>query len=371
MGELEDLCSVLAAGVEDYLPVVETCSRRARAAAQRVEVAERRLAAATVDAAGGGSGLAASQEVTAWRWELEDARGELDRVVAEYRGAVDRLSAVARSVSDSVRRVPETAADHAGVAGETLLRLAVVEPAQAGWELTAGLFQDPARWWGTVSSIPGSVWEQVSDPVGTADEMVGGPQYRAGEIGAGVGTTLSMVAGTKYVKQALDDVPSRAGDGDGGGSPGSGGRRPQSVDELLAGVDLLRHEGEGLGHTIERHVDVDDDYLNDRLDNGTALPNGERRDPPEWASAWTDRQTAERVITDVLRDNEERLREFAANDKKVLPLTVPYEGAGIGRCFARDDDSPRPSWEPNAVTIIIRRTPDGDPFVLTAFPTRK
>ncbi|WP_461022364.1 RNase A-like domain-containing protein [Thalassiella azotivora] len=370
LGELEDLCGVLAAGVEEYLPVVEACSRRARVAAQRVEVAERRLAAATADAAAEPS-PAASQEVLAWGWELEDARGELGRVVAEYRGAVDRLSAVARSVSEAVRFTPRSVAGHVRVAGETWWRLGVVDTVEAGWALTGGVVRDPAGWWSLVSSVPGAVWGAVSDPVATADEAVGGPSFREEEWGEGAGTLAAAVGLGKGLRDlATPDANQRFARNMADRSAPL--PRVQSVDEMLAGVDLSRHEHHDLGHAIRRHVEVDDDYLNDRLDHGTLFDDGTRsKKPPKQASAFTDMETAEAVITDVLRANEQRLRDWVADPSPskhplVLDAAAPPD---VGRVvFAQDQDRvPRPA---EGARVVVKSAPDGTPFIVTAFPTR-
>ncbi|GAB2672263.1 RNase A-like domain-containing protein [Thalassiella azotivora] len=357
LGELEDLCSRFAGAVEEYLPVVEACSRRARAASQRAEVAESKVAAA-----GFGDDVSGQQR------ELDDARGELGRAVAEYRDAVYRLSAVARSVSEAVRFTPRSAAGHVRVAGETWWRLGVVETAEAGWALTGGVVQDPAGWWSLVSSVPGAAWESVADPVATVDEAVGGPSFRQEQWGEGAGTLAATVGLGRVVKDlAVPDARERFARNMADRSAPL--PRVQSVDEMLAGVDLSRHEHHDLGHVIRRHVEVDDDYLNDRLDHGTLLDDGTRGHRPPRASAFTHLESAQRVVTDVLRANEDKLRDFVTSGEPKLVLNVRYDVGEAGRVI-RASDPDRIPVAPDRVIVILRRDASGQPFIVTAYPER-
>jgi hypothetical protein len=102
--------------------------------------------------------------------------------------------------------------------------------------------------------------------------------------------------------------------------------RVQTVDEMLAGAHLAAHEHYELGHAIRRHVDVDDDYLRDRLENGTLEDDGLRGRIPPNASAFDDMATADRAVTEVLRHHEADLRRLASGETTRLDplrMTLP------------------------------------------------
>ncbi|NAZ88444.1 RNase A-like domain-containing protein, partial [Kineococcus indalonis] len=144
---------------------------------------------------------------------------------------------------------------------------------------------------------------------------------------------------------------------------------PQSLDEMLAGVDLGRSEGPGRGHTLQRHVDVDDRHLRERLTLGTLDPGtGRRGGRPPAASRWADLATAERTVTAALRAHEAEVRRALAGGGRIT-LEVPVD-ASAGTVLVRDGPGVRPVPAHRAV-VVLHRDPAGHPHVLTAYLDRE
>jgi hypothetical protein len=211
------------------------------------------------------------------------------------------------------------------------------------------------------------LWDQVRHPIPTLDEMLGGPEYRAGQWGAGIGTTLSAAVGTKYLKRlAPEHVQRRFARNM--ADPRAPRPRTQTVDELFEHVDLLRNEHYDLGHTIRRHVDVDDEYLRHRLEHGTLLDSGEYAGgkPPPAASAFNDLPTAEMAITQALRANREAVLQFAQGGGKggragTFTFTADEP---LGRVMYMGRDGPELVQSSKVVVRLGRK--DNEIYVVTA-----
>jgi hypothetical protein len=210
------------------------------------------------------------------------------------------------------------------------------------------------------------LWDQVRHPIPTLDEMLGGPEYRAGQLGAGIGTTLSAAVGTKYLKRlAPEQVQRRFARNM--ADPRAPRPRTQTVDELFERVDLLRNEHYELGHTIRRHVDVDDEYLRHRLEHGTLLDSGEYAGgkPPPAASAFNDLPTAERAITEALRANRAAVVRFAESGRgksAQFEFTTPEP---VGRVMHLGRDGPELT---QSAQVVVRLGRKGDEiYVVSAF----
>src|SRR4051794_34640335 len=127
----------------------------------------------------------------------------------------------------------------------------------------------------------------------------------------------------------------------------------QTAEQILTeGVDLEAHEGEELGHTLLKHVNVDDAYLQQRI----------IKDGRKWASRFSDAPTASRAVDDVLQLKRDLLLEFAASEKSEIRLraTLPYAvGVVMDRSLALHPAS--------QVAITLVRDNDGI-FIMTAYP---
>ncbi len=244
----------------------------------------------------------------------------------------------------------------------------VLDPARTAWGLTGELLVDRETWWRNVSGLPGQVWDTltgaVEHPVETAEGYVDADGWRHGRYGEAAAVTAVLVLpgphwlkeghgeGTRrYARTALDPSAPRPS--------------LQTVDEMLSGVDLSRHEHAAYGHTLSRHVDVDDGFLMDRLTHGTLAADGVRAFAPTEASRFTDRATAERAITQALRGNEAKVRAFVASGRsRALSVRMDFpepvgriltpQGAGFA---VRDGTS---------IRVWVRNGPRG-PYLESAY----
>src|SRR3954467_1857299 len=100
----------------------------------------------------------------------------------------------------------------------------------------------------------------------------------------------------------------------------------QTAEQMLTeGVDLEAHEGDGLGHTLLKHVNVTDDDLHARI---VAEDRSE-------ASRFVDRTTAEGTIAKALRRESEAVQRFELGSKKSLRIRVTLDGV-VGWVMKRD-----------------------------------
>jgi hypothetical protein len=297
-------------------------------------------------------------------------RAWLDHEAAQrrYRAAVLDAVDVLRPIPTQVSAAAQGPGRHARTATQRLWRETVTAPLETGWQLTAGLVQDPAAWWSAVSSMPAAWLDRLRHPLRTLDEMVAGEDWRAGEWGAGAGSLLSTAIGARGLRKTLAPAHVRQRFARNMADPNAPRPRVQTVDEMLTGVDLEAHEHHSLGHAIRRHVEVDDDYLEDRLVNGTLYDDGFRGPPPRdgMASAWADRTTAEHWVTECLRRHEAELRAWAAEpttDYLRLEIQAPPD---VGRILVRGPDGPEVR-APAEVRVVLAKQ-GGVPYVHTAYP---
>jgi len=266
----------------------------------------------------------------------------------------------------------------------TFAQVGFVEPVQAIGFLAFGWAIDKPRWTQQLTSMPAAAAGVARDPWGTfrsgVSSAAGLEHFQAGRWGAGVGTIAGGFIGGKGFKNVLKGKPVDADIRD--KFPGAvfashlGRPSPQTIDEMLTnGVNLSRHEhgDNDMGHTLRRHVNVNDDYLNDRLDHGTILDNGQRGDIPLSASAWTDLETAETSITHALRANEAVLRMMMLNPGRPgITFSLDAEtadGAVVGRSMW-DEDGERHVKESTAFKVVLKWTHNGDFVVYTSYPER-
>lgn len=259
----------------------------------------------------------------------------------------------------------------------TLMRTQVVEPAEA----VAMLVDDPSLVDDFAKASVLGLWDQVTHPVRTAREAVGAEYFERGEWGEGTGTSLGSFVGALWLRRAMMDVHAgRTVRPDGSSAwpppksqPMAGHRwmmvdellkyrrhydlrdetdapRPQTLDEMRAGVDLDRSEHPTLGHTLSRHVDVGDDYLYFRLTDGTPLNDGSVGRPQTTVSEWTDRATAEEALTTIMQTaTDDELRDVMGPGNGKVKLTL-LDPDGFGRVLSLGPE------QPDGTRAVIRTT---------------
>ncbi|MCI2237125.1 hypothetical protein MO973_40100 [Paenibacillus sp. TRM 82003] len=355
-GDLELLTRTAAAGarvVEEHAAELGMLAGRLRTVDTALEAAERRTRDPSLDLTGSHG---------AWA-ELEHWRASRARLVADHDESSVRLAQRLLALVDDVAGRPRTLGEHVGDA----VRTVVAEGAAAAYA-AAGWAWDPSGWASGVRAAPGAAVDALLDPAGTAAGALHLDDARDGRWGAVAGGAAAALAGRGAGRAADELLP-------GGHLPddrprdADGRLLPQTLDEMLAGVDLERSEGPGRGHTLERHVDVDDEYLRQRLTLGTLdRDSGERGKVPDAASRWADLQAAERTTTQAVRENEARVRQTLARGS-VVTLRVPVD-ASAGTVLVRDGTGFR-ELPPEHAVVVLRRDPHGVPHVLTSYLDRR
>ena len=127
----------------------------------------------------------------------------------------------------------------------------------------------------------------------------------------------------------------------------------QSLDDLLSGrVDLSMHEGDGLGHTLAKHVNVTDADLARRV-------VVEKR---PFASRFDDATTASRAIAEVLRHSGAKIAKWLADDVQQIPLRWTFSQP-VGVVMTANHQLV------HARQVVVRLVRDSDGvFILTAYP---
>ncbi len=231
--------------------------------------------------------------------------------------------------------------------------------------------------------------------------MAGLPAYEDGRWGEGVGTGLVSVVGIVGLRRLITDLDAGVTvqpDGSAtwpppvGAFPLKKGQRfattaelvrfrrnidtrdlsspvvSQTMDELRAAPDLDRSEHPALGHTISRHVDVTDQYLEFRLREGTPENDGRISPPPEQVSRWTDRATAEATIREaLLKLKPADVATLTGPGDGIVRATI--DGVDLGEVWRLSDEQPGSerrvlSAPATSATIVLVRRRD-DVFVLT------
>jgi Bacterial CdiA-CT RNAse A domain len=143
------------------------------------------------------------------------------------------------------------------------------------------------------------------------------------------------------------------------GTPLREDQGPASADRAAARgarYDLERDERLG-GHTLEKHVGRSDAELRERL----------QREPNiSAASAWTDRETAERTIAEVLHAERGRVENWMRRGRPRANLALHYDaGRVIGRSLRQGDSR---TVDCTQAVIVLRADGEGGFYVLTAYP---
>lgn len=303
------------------------------------------------------------------------AQVEVDAVWARYEEHRRRYDLAVLDLGDALEALPEFDGrerdlwDHVGDAGRTFVQRAVAEPATAAAGLAAGLWDDPGSADDVIAGIVAGWLQQMRHPVATAKDAVGWQYWQDGQYGSGVGAAMSVVGGAA-IRQALKRIDTPEHYEKNVANPAAPKPRVQTVDEMLAGVDLQAHEHYQLGHAIRRHVDVDDDYLIDRLENGTLLDTVKRGPRPPAASRWYDLETAEREITVLLQENERQVRRFAGQGGRGQLILKGQADGLAGTVMYPDGRGGLASEESRAIYLCLVRR-DGQVYIGTAYLERK
>lgn len=134
-------------------------------------------------------------------------------------------------------------------------------------------------------------------------------------------------------------------------------RFAQSAQNVLQSGDWLwRHEGAGLGHTIERHVCKDIPYLRSRLTSVQA------------ASTFLDLPIAERAIRDGMRQNKAAIADWIKGGMN--PVTRDFRYVGTNEVIGVGVTRHNPDiLELGNAKIVLRANDNGKGFfILTAYP---
>lgn len=313
--------------------------------------------------------------------------GRLASAVAAFGAArrdYDRATTAAAQALWSAR---EAVADRTLTVGDqvqgffgSLWQNVVTDPAADAWQQAVAVWGvsgeglvDQNAWRGNVEAVPGEVrarWrtvEQVlADPwpvaVAVGGAMVGRPDYERGHWGSGSGTLAAMAVplpkGGRLTKALEAAAATRVG------RPPTVAPQLQTVDGLLTKVDLSTNER--AGHTLERHVTADDAFLVDRMENGTVMSDGTRGYQPPSASRFHDEATAQRVIDQVLHENEAAIRTWAAGTDPAFPLVRDFGSESLGTVCRLEGGEPT-FREGTVAKVWLARTADGQIYLDTAY----
>ncbi len=131
----------------------------------------------------------------------------------------------------------------------------------------------------------------------------------------------------------------------------------ESPHEKSPAHDLSIDDSRG-GHTLARHVGRSDQQLRERLQHEPNISA---------ASTYTDRQTAERVVTSALDSNREKLQRWfqrgARRPNLVLDYTEPNDA--IGRVMYRGAMGSVPC---DHAIVVLKADGTDDYHVLTSYP---
>ena len=139
--------------------------------------------------------------------------------------------------------------------------------------------------------------------------------------------------------------------------------------DIVPGGGLMAHEGNGKGHTLERHVNVNTDYLRDRA-NGRGQFAG--KTPPPMSSRYNDRTTAEAAISVVLADRQADIQTWLKDPTKTTPRafnsTKPFSNP-VGEGVPRGSEQAQPLS--NALVVLVKdKASPGGYYILTSYPEK-
>lgn len=139
-------------------------------------------------------------------------------------------------------------------------------------------------------------------------------------------------------------------------TPAESSPTPVPQQKTSSTHDLSVDEDMG-GHTLQRHVDRTDAELQERL---------ERERHISAASTYTDRTTAERVVAEAIRQNQDRIQRWLQRPNGHPNLVLDYHGdQPVGRVLNRGESQSIPCS--NAVVVLKWAGPNRY-YVLTSYP---
>ena len=355
-GHLDLLTRTAAAGaglVEGFSRELGVLRGRLRGVDTAVEQVQQRIGTGTGDPA---SWHADHAELEHWQASRRQVLADFDTACA---GLAQRLLALVHDVPDRPRRTAEHVDDavHALAAG-------IGDQAS----LVLGWAWDAEGWRRSVAGLPARLLEAAEHPVDTALAAPPLDDLADGRYGAAAGSLATAVLG-RGVGRGLgrgsrDALPD--------GSPlrrylgADGNPLPQTLDDLLTGVDLRHSEVFTGAHTIARHVDVDDAFLRRRLRTGEVEGGLVQRRPPDAASRWADLETAQARIGEVLRAHREEITQEAASGERSIEVRAPVP-ASAGSLWVRDADGRITAQPVSSCKVVLSRAADGSWFVKTAY----
>ncbi len=119
--------------------------------------------------------------------------------------------------------------------------------------------------------------------------------------------------------------------------------------------DLTRDEERG-GHTLKKHVGRTDEQLQERLG----------RERISAASTWTDRETAETTVAEVLHAEQPRIDGWVRRGYPRSNLALHYDtGRSIGRSLRRGEEQ---TVNCTSAVIVLRADGPDSFYVLTTYP---
>jgi len=330
--------------------------------ARRLEMLKSRLAAVDSSIAEVQARVERIDDVTRFAadWaEFERWQSNRLAVLAEFDELSESFATRMFAVIDQVPNRPRRLGEHVDDAART-----VVSAAADTAYLAGGWAWDMNGWTSMARQVPSALADSAQHPVQTLAGAVAWDDWAAGRYGAG-GAALGMAFFSHInagpVGKTLPEGHRLSKYFDADGEPIT-----QSFDELLAGVDLEHSEAFFYAHTLARHVEVDDEFLKQRLQTGE-VEEGVVRNAPTLASRWADAETAERLITQALRERHEELNKAIDKGDRgyVFTASAPADAGVIWKL----DSSGRPVTVPvTKMRVVLGETRDGSWFVVTAYP---
>lgn len=130
------------------------------------------------------------------------------------------------------------------------------------------------------------------------------------------------------------------------------------ITTYFSALDLRKHDNEFYGHTIEKHVGKSKDWLDGRL-------SGNRHQ--KFASSYADADTANRVVKEVVLENQDKIRSWLeGDDKDRLVLTKKFD-AVIGTILKKKDHELKDC----KVSVVVLKRPHMNThkfYVITSYP---
>ena len=296
------------------------------------------------------------------RAELQRWQASRERVLAEFDDASAEFATRMFSVLDQVSDRPRRFGEHVDDAAAT-----VVAAGRDTAFTALGWAWDGPGWISTWEQVPGAALDALEHPGETLADAVDWDDWSQGRYGAGAASLGMAVVGRGATRgtgpsgKVLPDGHRWAKYLDADGNP-----LPQTVDELLGGVDLGRNEVFRDAHTVARHVDVDDEFLWNRLRTGV-VEGGRLQRPPPRASRWTDEATAEEVIGEVLRERSADVDRAIGQGRRSCTVRAPA-AADVGVVWTLDPHGKPVEVPVGEVVVVLEQAGGGSWFVLTAYP---